>query len=75
MINYSIYPPELIFDGYEDYQPEYQELSLSDGVILKMERVNQEELQIVRIISSNPQDFIREELQPGTIIKSTWKIS
>ncbi|MFW5982021.1 MAG: YlzJ-like family protein [Halanaerobiaceae bacterium] len=70
MINYSIYPPEMVFEDYDDYNPEYEEIPLDNGVILLMERINDQELKVCQLISSNPQDYLRIDIQPGTIIKS-----
>ncbi|MEJ6951654.1 YlzJ-like family protein [Natronospora cellulosivora (SeqCode)] len=74
MINYSIYPPEAVFEDYDDYEIEYEEITLNDGVVLQMERINNQELKVSRIISSNPQNYLRTDIQPGTIIKSNLEL-
>lgn len=70
MLNYSIYPLELILEGYENFNPEYEEISLSRGLTLLVEKTESNEIKIRKIVSTDPQDYLRPELQPGSILKN-----
>jgi hypothetical protein len=69
MLNYSIFTQEFIFEGWDEFEPEYKEIKVSSGVYVLVEQYSNEELKIVQLISSNPQDYLREELSPGKIFK------
>lgn len=75
MVNYSIYPEELIFEDYDVFTTEYEELEINNEVRLLVERVNNNQLKISQIISSNPQYYLFQELQPGTILNNTLKLN
>lgn len=68
MIVYTIFPLELVFEGYEDFKPEYEEIE-RDGCRLLVEALSFNQGKIVRLISSNPQDYLNPAYQPGEIIK------
>ncbi|MFI5360281.1 MAG: YlzJ-like family protein [Halanaerobiales bacterium] len=72
MLNYSIYPLEMILEDYDDFVPEYEEVNFSNGLTLLVERSGKDERKIAKIISSDPQDYLRPELQPGSILKSVF---
>ncbi|HHU93202.1 MAG TPA: hypothetical protein GXZ20_08750 [Halanaerobiaceae bacterium] len=70
MLNYSIYPLEMVLEDYDNFEVKYDELILPDGLKILAERIDQEDVKVVKIISTDPQDYLRPELQPGTIIKA-----
>jgi uncharacterized Fe-S radical SAM superfamily protein PflX len=67
MILYSVIPTEVIFQGMEQYNPQYEVIELQ-GVSMQVERISYNEARIVRLYSLNPQDFLNPELSPGTLI-------
>lgn len=67
MILYSVIPTEVIFQGMEQYNPQYEEIELH-GVSMQVERISNNEARIVRLYSVNPQDFLNPALTPGTLI-------
>jgi hypothetical protein len=67
MILYSVIPAEVIFQGMEQYNPQYEVIELQ-GVSMQVERISNNEARIVRLYSVNPQDFLNPELSPGTLI-------
>jgi len=75
MINYSIYPGELVFEDYDVFETEYEEIEINNEVSLLVERVNNNQLKISQIISSNPQYYLFQELQPGTVLNTTLKLN
>ncbi len=67
MILYTALPLELIWEGYSEFSPKYEEIT-KDGQLLLIEPVSFNRGKIVRLISSNPQDYMNPSLQPGEII-------
>ncbi|WP_196220223.1 YlzJ-like family protein [Terrilactibacillus tamarindi] len=61
---YTIYPEEVIFSDTEPKSNNQMTLNIQ-GVTLVVEVENQNQLKIIRLISSNPQDFLDERFQPG----------
>ena len=66
MIIYTMMPQELIFP-YEPEENTRQMILDYNGVQLLAERV-EDGYSIVRILSSNPEDFMQPGLAPGTKI-------
>ncbi|UNC91858.1 YlzJ-like family protein [Candidatus Contubernalis alkaliaceticus] len=67
MILYTALPQELIWEGYSDFSPKYQEIT-KGGRILLIEPLSFNQGKVVRLISSNPQDYMNPSFQPGEII-------
>ncbi len=68
MILYTIVPLEIVLDGSETYTPFYAELPLKNGGTLLVEQSGLNSARVVRLISSNPADYLDPALQPGSII-------
>lgn len=66
MILWTIMPLELVF-GQEDISNNYDEIDY-DGTKLMVEKVSVNQCRIVRILSSNPQDYLRDDIQPGVML-------
>lgn len=67
-MHYSIIPPEVIFEDWdEDGESPYQEITL-EGRQCIIEPLEHHQARLVQLISSNPEDFMRMEYQPGSII-------
>lgn len=69
MILYTIVPLQSVLDGSENYQPVYSEIPWQDGGTLVVEQCGVHSARVVRLISSNPNDYLDPELQPGNIIE------
>ncbi|OCT13761.1 hypothetical protein A8709_19470 [Paenibacillus pectinilyticus] len=67
MTHYSVIPMEVIFDGYEKFAPEYQDIE-QNGFMMQIEPLSGFQARIVRLYSCNPQDYLNEQYAPGTII-------
>lgn len=66
MILHTIIPPELIFpDQPESYQN--QQLISRNGVPLIVEQSGNM-YKVIRVMSSDPADFLRNDLYPGSLI-------
>jgi len=68
MILYSIVPPETILEGYESFKPEYLELDIPGRGKMLIEPLSPTEGRLVRLISPCPNDYLRPEYQPGTLV-------
>lgn len=64
---YSPIPLDQIFPDNLD-NIEYQELDLGDERKVLVERINDKQSKIVRLISTNCNDFLDPRYQPGTLI-------
>jgi len=67
-IIYTPMPIEMILEGIEKEGPQYQEVEVK-GAKLLVEQLNMETCRVVRLISTNPADFLKNEFQPGTELK------
>ena len=70
MLLWTIVPLEQIFNNVPDTA---QLVNLFEdiefrGVKLEVQEISPSEKRIVRIISSNPKDFLRPEIQPGMVL-------
>lgn len=62
-------PMDAVFP-IEPFEPTYNEIEYL-GAKMIVEKISADHCQIVRIISTNPQDYLRSELQPGQLIKNS----
>lgn len=67
MVLYTVSPLETVLEGYDQYSPEYFELEYGTCRIV-VEAMPPASGKIVRIISSQPHDYLNPLLQPGSII-------
>ncbi len=67
-IIYTILPIELVLEGIDKEGPPYQEMEVG-GVKLLVEQLSMGNCRVVRLISTNPMDYLRSEYQPGTELK------
>jgi hypothetical protein len=64
---WTIIPPEVIWEGIEEKPKDLLQLEWL-GVQMLVEPLQFAQGKIVRLLSSEPNDFLRPELQPGSII-------
>lgn len=67
MILYTPMPLELVLEGLEDYRPQYEEVVVR-GHKLLVERTGVNQAKLVRLLSTNPNDFLDPSLFPGSIL-------
>jgi hypothetical protein len=67
MIIYSTVPLEYIFEGYEQYKPEFEEV-VYEGVHMLVEPLGSYRSKIVRLYSNNPQHYLDPRFQPGNLL-------
>jgi len=68
MILYTTLPRELIFDYHENQPLNTEETILYNGIPLLVNKTNQQEFQVIRVLSTNPQHFLDPRCTPGSII-------
>lgn len=64
-IIYTPLPIELILEGIEKDGPEYREIEV-EGAKLLVEQQSFDQCRVVRLISTDPRDYLKNEYQPGT---------
>jgi hypothetical protein len=67
VILYTTMPLETVYQGLEDMRPSYLEVKLA-GTMVVVEPISLEQGRIVRILSTDPQDYLNPGLQPGRVI-------
>jgi hypothetical protein len=67
MILYTMMPSELIFPS-EQVEESKQKLITYQGVSMLVEHTASDYVQVVRILSSDPQHYLNEQLCPGAKI-------
>lgn len=69
MILYTIIPPEEIFAEEEWSQEAAPPLEVQvDGVILSVSPGKRGSARVERVISTNPEDYLRPSFQPGNLL-------
>ncbi|MBU8907355.1 YlzJ-like family protein [Desertibacillus haloalkaliphilus] len=67
MILYTMMPEELIFP--HDHESFNKQKTLEvEGGLLVVEQVNPNEYQVVRLISSDPAQYMNQKYSPGNVI-------
>lgn len=64
---YTTVPLEQIFPENHD-NIQYQELDMGDGKRLVLERLNENQCKVVRLISTDCNDYLNPRYQPGSLI-------
>lgn len=68
MILYTPMQLELVLDGFDTTRyPEYKEIEYQ-GVAMLVESIEFGRQKIVKLLSTNPFDYLKPELAPGNII-------
>lgn len=67
MILYTMMPQELIFPYDADAFKNQQTVSYQ-GIPLLVEQTDQQNYQIIRVLSSDPQHFLNDQICPGAKI-------
>ena len=73
MILYTVLPMELVLEGIER-ERQFTDVELG-GVAMTIEPISAEEAVIIRIISTDPRDFLDPALQPGRILRFSPTVS
>ncbi len=67
MTLWTIVPEELIFADPDSQVSAYEEIDYY-GQKVMAERLSSTQLRVVRLLSTNPADYLSGDLQPGTVI-------
>ncbi|WP_349410554.1 YlzJ-like family protein [Pseudalkalibacillus sp. SCS-8] len=68
MILYTSMPHELIFQA-ENSSFENHSMIEMNGIPLMVERLDNQDCRIIRMMSTDPAHYLDEALQPGTVLK------
>lgn len=68
MIHYSVVPVEVVFEGYDQFNPKYKEIE-HNGIQMVVELEEPDRAKIVRLLSANPHDYLNRSFAPGSIIQ------
>lgn len=68
MILYTMMPYELVFPDEADSGMKQQQMVNYQGIPLLVELTDQQNVQVIRILSSDPQHFLDERVCPGAKI-------
>lgn len=63
---YTIVPEDQLLEGWEDAVPVSFDVPFHSG-LMEVEPIDMFSGKIVRIISSNPQDYLDPQYQPGSL--------
>lgn len=66
MLLWTVMPADVVF-GSPEYQPCYEEVKIDGGSLL-VERMSATQCKVVRLLATDPMQYLRSELQPGTIV-------
>lgn len=66
MILWTVMPLELVF-GQQDVSDAYEEIEYA-GTKMMVEKMPSNQCRVVRILSSNPMDYLRSDIQPGVVL-------
>lgn len=69
---WTVMPTELVMEGHETYRPAYAEMPWKNGTLL-VEETGQNTARVVRLISTDPMDYLDPAIQPGSIIEHKCK--
>ncbi|WP_044642769.1 YlzJ-like family protein [Risungbinella massiliensis] len=68
MIHWTIYPTEYVASQFTPETSLHIEEVMIQGISVQILVQENGEAQIFRVLSSDPQDYLRAELQPGTAV-------
>ncbi|WP_455577100.1 YlzJ-like family protein [Anaerosinus sp.] len=68
---WTIVPDMFLFskDDPKFLENEYNEIEFSNKILVTR-KLNEKQYEIVRIITTDPRDYLNEKIQPGSIINS-----
>ncbi|MGI6128881.1 MAG: YlzJ-like family protein [bacterium] len=64
---YTPLPLELVLAGNEEFSPSYEEISVRGRKVL-VEKKDSTHASVVRVISTNPSDYLDPTLFPGAVV-------
>jgi hypothetical protein len=67
---YTVVPIDDVLEGMEEEPAPTMELIVG-GVLMELEPQGDFQAKVVRIISSDPQDYLASQHQPGSIVRWT----
>lgn len=68
MILWTILPLEMVFAEANSQPPTFDEIEYAGRTVM-VEKIGADNMKVVRVITTDPQDYLRPEFQPGTVLK------
>jgi len=68
MIHYSIIPPEVVFQGFNDYQEQTHFFAEYKGEKIMVTKRPGNKFEITRLLSTRPASFLDPAYQPGNLV-------
>lgn len=68
MILYSIIPPELVFQGFNDYERRTHFFAEFRGERVMVTKRPDNQFEITRLLSTRPASFLDPAYQPGNLV-------
>ncbi|HZK23771.1 MAG TPA: YlzJ-like family protein [Oscillospiraceae bacterium] len=65
---WTVMPLEMVMEGSDSFAPTYTEISWQESTLV-VEPLEMNTARVVRIISTNPEDYLNPQVQPGSIIQ------
>lgn len=69
MFMHTIVPIDIVFDGLDKLNQIQYNVVNYKGVKMEVQHIKNDEYKIVRLISSDPNDYLNKMLNPGEVIK------
>ncbi|MBS3897839.1 MAG: YlzJ-like family protein [Dethiobacter sp.] len=69
---WTIVPLNIVMDGSDLHQPTYTEIPWKSGILL-VEETGQNTARVVRLLSTDPADYLEPATQPGKILEYSKK--
>ncbi|MDF2876547.1 MAG: YlzJ-like protein [Sporomusa sp.] len=69
MVLWTVMPMEAVFP--QDYNPTYEDIEFA-GTKMVVEKTSVDEYRVIRILSTDPQDYLRQDIQPGTVLRNDY---
>lgn len=69
MVLWTVMPDEVIFA--QDYSPVFEDVEIA-GTRMLVEKTAGDEYRVVRLLSTDPQDYLRNDIQPGTVFRNEY---
>jgi len=75
IINYSIYPKEFVFEGWDNISFDYKIINYNKDVKLIVEKIDAGSYRVMQVLTTDPRVYLNSNLNPGKLIKTDLHIS
>lgn len=68
MTLYTLVPLETVYENMDEYKPQFMDIRLN-GLDMQVEMINSIQARIVRLLSTNANDYLNPAYAPGAVIE------